>query len=127
MSRQEQLMPAGVPRWIRVYDNGGRTADRYTVVFTGAYRRIGLKRHERPTMWHVVAGMSGEPYWPQGVCMHSEYPNIIDRPTSSHLGRRVKFDKLPVDVRYAIIQTYVDLWNLELSYTLQQYRSANNA
>ena len=30
--RKENLLPQGTPRYVRCYDNGGETADRYTVV-----------------------------------------------------------------------------------------------
>lgn len=38
-ARYDRLLPAGAPRYIRAYDNGGAcaggTIDRYTVCFTG--------------------------------------------------------------------------------------------
>jgi len=34
MTRAERFMPDGVPKNIRIYDNGGITLDRYTVVFS---------------------------------------------------------------------------------------------
>jgi hypothetical protein len=36
-NRLLSLMPNGVPKYVRVYDNGGKSFDRYTVVFTGRY------------------------------------------------------------------------------------------
>lgn len=55
MSRKDQLLPGGVPKYIRCYDNGGKTCDRYTVVFTGRYRHktggsflyVGMSRSTR--------------------------------------------------------------------------------
>jgi len=35
-ARVSSLIPKGVPKNIRVYDNGGKTADRYIIVFSGA-------------------------------------------------------------------------------------------
>jgi hypothetical protein len=32
--RKESLMPKGIPRWIRVHDNGGESFDRYICVYT---------------------------------------------------------------------------------------------
>ena len=40
--RIKNLLPGGIPKYIRCYDNDGATIDRYTVVFTGNYKnRIG--------------------------------------------------------------------------------------
>ncbi len=35
--RKASLVPNGIPRYVRCYDNGGESFDRYTVVFTGLY------------------------------------------------------------------------------------------
>ena len=32
-------MPGNIPRYIRCYDNQGKSFDRYTVVYTGRYRK----------------------------------------------------------------------------------------
>lgn len=94
----------GAPKHIRVYDNGGKTADRFTCVFTGNYRgRNGLCR---------FLNMSKYPFSPLGVGMHGECQDIIDRPTSSHLGKRVKWDALPFDVQVCIWQDYADYWEI---------------
>lgn len=85
------------PRYLRIYDNGGRTADRYTIVYTG--RRGGWYRSSCETPSH-----------PGGVYMAGE--GLIDRPTSSHLGRRIKFDQLPQAVRSVVLQEYVELWGV---------------
>lgn len=53
-TRAERFMPNDVPRYVRIYDNGGETADRYTVVFTGL--RTG---------WHQLLSMSAAPFHPQ--------------------------------------------------------------
>lgn len=49
-TRMKALMPDGVPRYIRCYDNGGVTADRYTVCFTGRYRHKSLGEYLYLTM-----------------------------------------------------------------------------
>lgn len=104
MTRKERLMPNDVPRWIRCYDNGGRTADRYTIVFT----HLGHTHRG----WVPVLGMSDDPYFPLGVCLSSEYNRPIDRPRYSHLGKRIKFADLPTDCCRAILNDYRLLWNL---------------
>ena len=35
--RYNNLLPEGKPRYIRCYDNNGKSFDQYTVVFTGRY------------------------------------------------------------------------------------------
>jgi len=103
MSRAERLMPGGIPKYIRCYDNGGKTTDRYTIVFTGNYAgRRGCD----------VFGCSGHPSHPQGVGIHDTYDTIIDRPRYSHLGKRVTFDQLPAPVQKHIYVSYRDLWRL---------------
>jgi len=63
--RTERLLPNGVPRYIRCYDNGGKTADRYTVCYTGNYRG-------KTKGWHDYVGMSGAPFHPQGIGQHGQ-------------------------------------------------------
>ena len=36
MARRQLFETDGIPKHIRVYDNGGETTDRYTIVFTYA-------------------------------------------------------------------------------------------
>ena len=106
-SRREQLIPAGIPRYVRCYDNGGETFDRYTVVFTGRYRHKTGKKQ-----WYL--GMSADPFHPQGVGSHGESETSVDTPKYSHLGKKVKFENLPQKVKECVIQTYVDLWDLKM-------------
>jgi hypothetical protein len=101
--RTEQLMPNGIPRWIRCYDNGGATADRYTVVFT-------KKRIDGVCLY---IGASDHPFDPQGFGQHGESDSPIDRSTYSHLGKRVAFDSLPPDVQKFTTQTYCAIWDLQ--------------
>ena len=51
--------PEGV---IAIYDNGGRTTDRYTVVYEPE-NRLGIDIFS----WTY---MSADPFYPQGVCIH---------------------------------------------------------
>lgn len=115
-TRQERLMPRGIPRYIRCYDNGDRSCDRYTVVYGGrSYRYPGI-----PGRWHLVVGMSGAPFHPQGVCLHDEYDHMIDAPhgwppaigRKCHLGVRIPFTALPADCRRVVREDYRDLWGL---------------
>lgn len=98
-------MPNRTPKYVRCYDNGGETADRYTCVFTGNYTHKTEGEH-----WYL--GMSGDPFHPLGIGQHGSNPTQIDKPRYSHLGKKVKFDELPEKVKQCIKQTYVDLWDL---------------
>lgn len=78
---------------IKCYDNGGKTADRFTVIYSDYPEGNG-------TFWAV--GMSADPFHPQGFGQH-----CTARP-GRHLGRRIAFEELPDDcqklVRRALVQ-----------------------
>ena len=105
VERSFRLLPNGQPRYIRCYDSGDETADRYTVVFTGRYRHL-----TGGSTWYV--GMSAHPFHPQGFGQHGESPMPIDRPTSRHLGKRIPFAALPEDCRKLVLDDYRYLWTL---------------
>ena len=103
--RKENLLPQGTPRYVRCYDNGGETADRYTVVFTGRY-----KQNTGGEFWYV--GMSGNPFHPQGIGTHGSSRTQIDYPSYGHLGKKVKFSDLTENSKVCVLQTYKDLWEI---------------
>jgi hypothetical protein len=105
-TRTERLLPNGKPRYIRCYDNGGKTADQYTVVYTGRYTR-----HTGGRFWYV--GMSAYPYHPRGFGYHGESETPIDRPTYSHLGKRITFEDLPADCQKLVRLDYAYLWDVD--------------
>lgn len=121
-NRIKSLLPNGLPKCVRCYDNGGESADRYTVVYTGKYRTIGTKRGgERVNGWFQYVGMSAEPFHPQGVGMHGEHPQQIDVNKSGfapaigrkcHLGKRIPFVELPLDCKTLVMRDYRELWGL---------------
>ena len=107
IKRKNSLMPNGIPRYVRCYDNGGETCDRYTVVYTGRYtHKTG------GVSWYV--GMSSNPFHPQGFGQHGESStNVpIDKPSYKHLGKKIKFEKLPKDCQRLVIDDYIDLWDI---------------
>ena len=114
-SRKQQLMPRGVPRWIRCYDNGGKSCDRYTVCFTGRIRRMcgGV---------FPYLAMNAAPFHPQGFGQHGESDKQIDvnkwgfapaMGRKCHLGTRIPFRKLPPDCRKLVISDYKVIWRLQ--------------
>lgn len=115
--RKERLMPGGIPRYVRCYDNGGSatehgTIDRYTVVFTGKYKSIGIPRGIRQEYFYEYLGMSAHPFHPQGFGQHGESNQPIDRPAYSHLGKKISFNDLPEDCKECVLQDYVMNWKL---------------
>lgn len=118
--RRESLLPGGVPRYVRCYDNGGTdkpggTLDRYTVVFSG--------RHASARIDHVFPylGMNSRPF--DGIGYHGETrdkPCDVDRwgfppamGRTGKLGKRIPFADLPEDCRKLVMQDYLELWDLE--------------
>lgn len=111
--RRESLLPAGVPKYVRVYDNGGETFDRYTVLFTGRYAGRPVGRTE-------YVGMSENPCHPQGFGQHGETEGVPDAPhgfapaigRKCHLGKRIAFTDLPDQCQRVVMSDYIDLWSL---------------
>ena len=102
--RMQSLLPNGMPKYVRCYDNGGKTFDRYTVVFTGRYKKLGR--------YFEYLGMSAQPFHTQGFGQHGESTKPIDRPTYSHLGKKISFNDLPEDCKECVLQDYKENWNL---------------
>lgn len=97
MSARSERPVASCPITVRCYDNGGETADRYTVVFHGnqVRKRFGA---------FAYLGMSAEPFHPQGIGQYGESrDNFVDYPRYSHLGKRIPFASLPPDCQTAVI------------------------
>src|SRR5437868_4670533 len=71
---------------IAVFDNGGKSIDRYTVVF--------LQQPERSVNTFAALAMSNNPTHPQGFCQHTTA--MLGR-TWKHLGKRITLSGLPWD------------------------------
>lgn len=114
------LIPGGVPRYVRCYDNGGRSGDRYTVVLTGK-RGGGFYR-----------SCSENPYHPQGIGIsdgtasgqpldieirrqrgdrHAHWAVAIGR-SCPVLGKRLAVGDLPLMVQVSVWQDYCEVWDL---------------
>jgi hypothetical protein len=74
---------------LRCYDNGGKTADRFTII---PPRTARAYREREPRMWQAI-GASVNPYHPQGIGMH------VAAMPGAHLGKRVHWRTLPADVQ----------------------------
>jgi hypothetical protein len=85
-----KVMKTTIPEKILCYDNGGKTADRYTVVY--------ISEPERQPGTFAAVGMSASPFHPQGFGQHcAAIPG-------KHLGKRIKFDELPEDCQKLVIR-----------------------
>lgn len=124
-ARAARLLPAGTPKYVRIYDNGGDpdtggSFDRFTVCFTG---KAGTIRSA--DRYHVSAqyrAMSCHPFHPQGFGMWGETPNrhcdvnkagfapAMGR--KCHLGKRIPFAELPPDCRKLVLQDYREIWGI---------------
>lgn len=85
-------MSAAISRYgtvLRVYDDGGKTIDRYTII---PPRWAAEYREREPRTWSAI-GASARPFGPQGFGM---YVTAVPGP---HLGRRIRWDELPTDVQ----------------------------
>jgi hypothetical protein len=112
-TRLDRIMPKGQPKWVRCYDNGGETADRYTVVFVGRYRKSNQGFH--------YVGMSADPFW--GIGQHGEtagrpcdvnehgYAPAIGR--KCHIGKRIQFSELPEKCQWLVAGDYKELWGIQ--------------
>lgn len=78
---------------VRIYDNGGKSADRYTAVYLDT-------RHASAygSILYDCRAMSSNPFHPQGIGQHSECR------ITKHLGKQIDFSDLPEDCQKAVIQ-----------------------
>ncbi|WP_424196633.1 hypothetical protein ACMYR3_17060 (plasmid) [Ampullimonas aquatilis] len=75
--------------FLRCFDNGGQTADRYTVVFMKEPERNGC---------YAALGMSERPFHPLG------YGMSCAAVPGRHLGRAIEFNNLPTDCQRLVKQ-----------------------
>lgn len=86
---------------VACYDNGGRSADRYTVLFGGSlwtpdYAEANERCRRDPRLIQCL-GMSDAPEHPQGVSLWG------DALRGRHLGRKVRWLDLPEHIRCHVV------------------------
>ena len=84
---------------IRAYDDGGKHADRYTVVYIDSFTDHPLLGRS-----YACVGMNDEPFHPQGIGQHGE----IYKP-GRHLGKRINFSDLPEDCQRLVLMDLADM------------------
>ena len=90
------ILVNGKRKVCRIFDTGlDGSVDRYTIAFKG-YRPRNLE------MWYPYLAANNCPFHPQGFGQHGESKTFI---TGRHLGKRVAFESLPVDVQTFILQS----------------------
>ena len=77
-----------------VYDNDGKTADRWTV-----FSKSDLK-NKQPNGMVDMLSLSENPNSPQGVSMYGQ--GVV----GDHLGKEIKFSSLPKEVQKHITSRY---------------------
>jgi hypothetical protein len=75
---------------VKIYDNGGKSFDRYTAVF--------MDQPERGNGMFAAVGMSEHPFHPQGFGQHTVA--MVGR----HLGKLIDRAALPQDCRILLQQ-----------------------
>jgi hypothetical protein len=98
-TRQDRLLPDGVPRYVWLYDDGGVTAERYTAVF------MGLLSHKKPGEYTCLR-MSDDPLG------SGHYASGRGRPPYGELGREISLADLPEGCKQLVLDTYREMWNL---------------
>ena len=84
----------------RIYDNGGETFDRYTIVYLEPENNV-----------YYYRGASENPFHPCGFGQWGEHigspidhlSNLPDVGDTNHLGKRIVFAQLPEDVQKLVI------------------------
>lgn len=81
---------------VRIYDNGGKTLDRFTAVYMDCPER-------QPNMFDARA-MSESPFSPQGFgCSCSAMPG-------RHLGKRIRLSELPKDCQRLVLRDLKEIF-----------------
>ena len=77
---------------LRIWDNGGETADRYTIILPRWTKDWYNEKLYGRRVWNCLAS-SAEPFHPQGFGQHG---SAVPGP---HLGKRIRFQALPEQVQ----------------------------
>jgi len=90
--------PDHTPARLAIYDNGGQTVDRYTVIFT--HKKVH-------GYWFGVCSSEG-----MYVSQWLQDPYRIDQPSYKHLGKKITFAQMPdCKLKNVILAEYKDIWH----------------
>ena len=108
--RLNSFMPRGIPKYVRCYDFGEPDNDRYTIVFTGKYRKTPYEDFLYLGMGEYSGYYHGS-HKSQIDVNKWGYAPAIGR--KNHLGKRIRFEDLPQPCQTTVIAEYKDLWGLK--------------
>lgn len=112
-TKVDDLISNGVPKHIRCYSNLGtdkETCDCFTIVFTKKAETYKDGNHTRKAYFYLAMGQDIKS--PQGFFQHGSCDHIIDKPSSRHLGKPIKFNALSEGHQSAILVEYKALWDI---------------
>lgn len=102
---------------LAIFDNGGETFDRYTVIYLDEPVSDDPYYSDR----YLYFAMSERPFHPQGFGQHGEidlFPSQLKQLRKgkgqrlfSHLGKRIDFEDLPEDCKKAVKQDLEPTWD----------------
>lgn len=87
MNGKTKIDDSGETKILAIYDNGGDTLDRYTVVYDNEWH---IKTGYEEDKLYECLSMSDNPTHPQGIGQHSSCQD------GDHLGKKIKFEDLPL-------------------------------
>ena len=92
--------PSGV---LAIFDNRGKTIDRYTVVYAEPIT------YDDNSMWIGLRDMSADPFHPQGIGIYGEYPaNVIANWRYRNKHHAARWTALPEPVQCAVLLDLVE-------------------
>lgn len=88
----------GIFHNVRIYDNGGKSFDRYTAVFLDRLEKIQYVSWGKSQALYDALGFNAYPFAPQGFGQH------CTAAPGKHLGKRIDFNDLPEDAQRFVSQ-----------------------
>ena len=101
-NQDDSIYIQNLPRYIKVFDNGGATLDRYTVIFTK--RKVNQSEY-------LALKLSDEPDG-QFHNKHTILLNSTSQKSVPLIGRKIAFTDLPAQCQSIVRKYYRDLWSV---------------
>jgi hypothetical protein len=82
---------------VSCYDNGGKSLDRYTVIYNEHPLTRKIITHRKAMQGYNAVSMDHRPSYPfSGICQHCVAVK------GRHLGKRILFENLPLDCQTVV-------------------------
>lgn len=124
VAREGRLLPGGVPRWVRVYDDAEWSPAVFIVVFTGKVSHEG-DEGSRSARFYPYIMLGEEPTTEPQACENKGQPIDTTREYRNgwfwppaigrkhyNLGKRIAFTDLPAACQKIALETYRELWGI---------------